>query len=153
MRPEQRLQALQIELPPAPKPIGAYVPVKQAGDTIFTSGILPIEHGEVPLPGRLGAELELADGQASARLAALNALAAIRAHLGNLDKVAEVLRLEGFVASTPQFREQPAVLNGASDLLLDIFGEAGKHTRFAVGVAVLPRNAPVELCLWVRVQA
>lgn len=152
MLAEQRLEQLQIQLPPVPQPIGAYTPFKLCGDILFTSGVLPLQQGQIAHPGCLGAELDIAKGQEVARLALLNALAMIRAYLGSLNAVVEVLRLEGFVASTPTFYDQPQVLNGASDLLLDIFGPAGQHTRFAVGVTALPRNAAVELALWVRVQ-
>lgn len=148
---EARLNELGIALPPAPAPAGVYVPVTRLDERIWvTAGMLPLVEGAIPHPGRVGAELDVEGGRAAAGQACLNALAALRAALGSLDRIRRVIRVEGFVASTPDFTGQAQVLNGASELLGDIFGEAGRHVRFAVGAAVLPLDAPVEVALWVE---
>ena len=142
MTPTQRLKELGIELPVAPAPKGAYVPCLRHGDTLYVSGMLPLEAGVVKYTGLLGHELNVEQGAAAARLCALNALAVVQQALDNgLDDVAAVLRLNGFLASAPDFTDQPAALNGASQLMADVFGDAGVHTRTAVGAAVLPLNA------------
>jgi len=145
----QRLAALGLTLPPPPAPLAAYLPAVQAGDLLFVSGQLPLRGGVVLHPGKLGGGVDVEQGVASARQALLNGLAVI-AQVASLDRVVRVVRLNGFVASTPEFFQQPAVLNGASDLLVALFGERGRHSRVAVGVAVLPLNAPVELDLVVE---
>lgn len=142
---ETRLEALGFELPPAPKPVANYVPYLLAGDQLFISGQISKAADGTILTGTLGAGLEVVDGQAAARLCALNILAQAKAALGDLSRIKQVLRLTGFVSSAPGFFDQPLVVNGASDLIGEVLGEAGKHTRAAVGVASLPANAAVEI--------
>ncbi|HEY5594878.1 MAG TPA: RidA family protein [Nitrospiria bacterium] len=152
MRVEQRLKELGITLPTAPKPVANYLPAVRAGELLFTSGMLPMKDGTLAYEGKLGKELSVELGQEAARLAALNALAVVKQELGSLDNVARVVRLTGHVASAPGFVQQPAVLNGASDLLVAIFGEAGRHTRAALGAAELPLGSPIELELIVQIR-
>jgi enamine deaminase RidA (YjgF/YER057c/UK114 family) len=148
---ERQLAALGLALPPPPKPVATYVPCVQAGDLLFLSGMLPFRDGTLLMQGKLGRELTVEQGYDAAQLALLNALAVVRSHLGTLEKIRQVVRLVGFVASAEGFVQQPAVINGASDLLVQIFGEAGRHARAAVGVGELPLNAPVEIELIVQV--
>jgi enamine deaminase RidA (YjgF/YER057c/UK114 family) len=148
---EERLAELGIELPPAAAPLASYVPVRVAGELAHVSGQVPLEDGKPMTVGKLGAELSIEQGQASARRCALQALAALRDALGSLDRVRAVVRLDVFVASAPGFTDQPKVANGASDLLVEVFGEAGRHARAAVGVAELPLGVPVEVAVVVQV--
>lgn len=150
---ENRLAALGITLPLPPKPVATYVPAVQAGDLLFLSGVLPFQDGKLALEGKLGRDLTVEQGYESARIALLNALAIVRSHLGTLDLVTQVVRLVGHVASAEGFVQQPAVVNGASDLLVQLFGEAGRHARVAVGAVQLPLNAPVELELILQVSS
>ncbi|WP_409427523.1 RidA family protein [Mycobacterium sp. SMC-11] len=147
-----RLTELGIELPDVVAPLAAYVPAVRTGNLVYTSGQLPMQAGELPRTGKVGAEVSPEDGHALARICALNALAAVDALVG-LDAVARVVKVVGFVASAPNFNGQPAVVNGASDLLGEVFGDAGKHARSAVGVSELPLNAPVEVELIVELKA
>lgn len=140
----ERLAELGIELPNVAKPLAAYVPAKRVGKQVWTSGQLPLVDGQLPSTGLVGDEVSADEAYGLARICALNALAAVDAEIG-LDNVASISKLVGFVASAPGFYEQPAVVNGASDLVGEIFGDAGQHVRSAVGVAVLPKNAPVEV--------
>ncbi|ERS40339.1 MULTISPECIES: RidA family protein [unclassified Corynebacterium] len=140
----ERLAELGIELPNVAKPLAAYVPAKRVGKQVWTSGQLPLVDGQLPVTGLVGDEVSADEAYGLARICALNALAAVDAEVG-LDNVASISKLVGFVASAPGFYEQPAVVNGASDLVGEIFGDAGQHVRSAVGVAVLPKNAPVEV--------
>lgn len=149
---ESKLKELGITLPMAPKPVANYVPAVRAGELLFTSGVLPMKEGKLACEGKLGKELTVEQGQEAARLAVLNALSIVKQELGNLEKVLRVVRLTGHVASAPGFVQQPAVLNGASDLLVAIFGEAGRHTRAALGAAELPLGSPIELELIVQVR-
>lgn len=142
---EARLKQLGIELPPPPKPVATYVPAVQVGDLLFLSGVLPFRDGALALTGKLGRDLKVEQGYEAARIALLNALAIARNTLSTLDRVNRIVRVVGYVASAEGFVEQPAVVNGASDLLVQLFDEAGKHARLAVGAAELPLNAPVEL--------
>ncbi|MBI3607816.1 MAG: RidA family protein [Nitrospirae bacterium] len=151
MSAEDQLRALGLELPSPPKPVASYVPAVQSGDLLFLSGILPMRDGKPAWTGKLGRELTVEQGAEAARLACLNALAVIKAHLGSLDRVARVVRLGGHVASAEGFTQQPAVINGASDLLVAVFGEAGRHARLALGAFELPLNAAIELELIVAV--
>ena len=144
MAAEAQLRKLGIELPAAPAPAGTYVPFVVAGPLVFISGQLPVRGGQLAVAGKLGAEVSLEAGVEAARLCAINILSQLRAACG-LDEVRRCVRLNGFVASVPDFTDQPKVLNGASDLIADVFGEAGRHTRVAVGVAALPMNAAVEV--------
>jgi len=142
---EARLGELGLILPPAPRPVATYVPVVQTGNLLVVSGQVPVENGRVVRPGKLGAEVSVEEGQELARLCVLNGLAQVRQALGSLDRVARVVRVAGYVASAPGFTQQPQVINGASDLLVAIFGEAGRHARVAVGVAELPLGCAVEV--------
>ncbi len=148
--PSERLRALGLELPPVVAPLAAYVPAVRAGDLVFTSGQLPMSGGELGGVGKVGAQVTAERAKELARVCALNALAAIDALVG-LDQVVQVVKVVGFVASTPDFTGQPGVVNGASELLGEVFGDAGVHARSAVGVAALPLDAPVEVELVVRV--
>ena len=151
--PEAILKELGLDLPEAPKPLGAYVPAVTAGNLIFLSGILPLVSGKLQYQGKLGKDLTVEQGYESARTAALNALAVIRQETGDLGRVNRIVRLSGHVASAPGFTQQPAVLNGASDLLLKIFGERGRHARLALGAVELPLSSPIELELIVAVES
>jgi enamine deaminase RidA (YjgF/YER057c/UK114 family) len=143
--PEDKLKELGIELPEAPSPLGSYVPVMRTGNLVFLSGILPLVKGKLLRQGRVGESVSLDKAREDARIATINALSILKAHIGSLDKIKSCVKITGYVASAPDFTEQPKVLNAASDLLFEIFGESGKHTRAAVGVNVLPLNSPVEL--------
>jgi len=147
---ETRLAELGIEIPALATPAGAYVPYVVTGNLVFTAGQLPFVDGALPATGKLGAGIEADDAKAYARTAALNALAAVQAAIGSLDRVTRVVKLVGFVASDPSFSGQPGVINGASEVLGEIFGDLGKHARSAVGVAVLPLDSPVEVELIVE---
>ena len=151
--PETILKELGLDLPEAPKPLGAYVPAARAGNLIFLSGMLPLVQGKLQYQGKLGKDLTIEQGYESARTAVLNALSVVRQEAGDLNRVIRVVRLSGHVASAPGFTQQPAVLNGASDLLLKIFGERGKHARLALGAAELPLSSPIELELIVAVES
>ena len=143
--PLARLRELGHELPDVPAPAGAYVPAVRAGSLVFTAGQLPLEEGELRKTGKVGATVTLEEAKQAARRCALNALAAAAAEAGGLDRVARVVKVTGYVASAPDFNRQPEVLNGASDLIGEVFGGAGLHARSAVGVAELPLDAPVEV--------
>ncbi|WP_336646445.1 RidA family protein [Microbacterium sp. USHLN186] len=140
-----RLAELGIELPPVAAPVAAYVPAVVHGGLVYTSGQLPFVAGDLPAVGKVGAEVGAADAKDYARTCALNALAAAADAVGGVDRLAGVLRVGGFVASDPGFTGQPGVVNGASEVLGEIFGDAGRHARAAVGVASLPLDAPVEV--------
>jgi enamine deaminase RidA (YjgF/YER057c/UK114 family) len=142
---DQRLAELGLKLPEAPQPVANYVPFLLSGDLLFISGQISKDGTGRVLTGTLGAGVTVEDGQEAARQCALNLLAQAKAALGDLNRVIQVLRLTGFVASTPDFTDQPKIINGASDLLVSVLGEAGRHTRSAVGVASLPLNACVEI--------
>ena len=146
----ERLTELGIELPDVVAPLAAYVPAVRTGNLVYTAGQLPIVAGELVATGKVGAEVTAEDAQALARTCGLNALAAVHALVG-IDAVVRVVKAVGFVASAPGFGGQPGVVNGASELFGEIFGEAGAHARSAVGVSELPRNAPVEVELIVEV--
>jgi len=148
---ELQLKELGIELPSAPRPVANYVPVVRAGDLLFLSGVLPSRDGELVMTGKLGQGLSIEQGKEAAKVALLNGLAIIRSEVGSLDRVKHIVKMVGHIASAPGFTDQPQVLNGASDLLVAIFGEAGRHARVAVGSAELPRQAPVEIELIVQV--
>lgn len=142
---EKRLVELGIELPEVVKPLAAYVPAVTFNGTVQTSGQLPMVAGQLPATGKVGGAVSPEQAYDLARTAAINALAAIRSELGSLDRVTRVVKVTGFVASTPEFTGQPGVVNGASELLGEVFGEAGQHARSAVGVPVLPLDSPVEV--------
>jgi enamine deaminase RidA (YjgF/YER057c/UK114 family) len=146
MKPEENLKQLGWTLPPAPGPIGAYVPVVRTGNLLFVSGQLPLRDGQLAVTGKVGGTVSEAQAQEAMRQATLNALAIIRAELGSLDLVGQVVRVVGHVASSPDFVNQAAVTNAASEALLAVFGpERGSHARLALGAVSLPRNSPVEL--------
>ena len=150
MGAEEKLEQLGIELPQGAKPVGAYVPAVRTGNLVFTAGQLPMRDGKLTAAGKVPTDVSLESAQAAARTAALNALAAVRGEIGSLDNVVRVVRLNVFVNSAAGFTGQAKVANGASNLLVEVFGEAGKHTRCATGAAELPLNAPVELDLTVE---
>ncbi len=152
MNIEAKLNELKLSLPDAPKPVAAYIPAKQTGNLVFTAGQLPMVNGELISKGLLGQDVEIDEANRAARICTLNALAAIKGVIGDLDRIKQIVRVVGYVASVPTFTQQPAVVNGASELLLEIFGENGKHARSAVGMAVLPLNASVEIELTVEVE-
>ncbi len=143
--PAERLAALGLTLPPVPAPVAAYVPAVRTGGFVYTSGQLPTVDGKLPAVGKVGAEVSAADAAELARTCALNAIAAAAAAAGGLAAISRIVKVTGFVASAPGFSGQPQVVNGASELLLEVFGEDGRHARSAVGVAELPLNAPVEV--------
>lgn len=148
---EQRLTELGIELPAVAAPVGAYVPAVRTGNLIFTSGQLPVVNGKLLATGKVPSDVTIEQAQLCARQAALNALAAVRSVTGSLDVVTRVVRLNMFVNSAASFTDQAKVANGASELLGDVFGPAGRHTRCALGAAELPLNAPLELDIVVEV--
>jgi enamine deaminase RidA (YjgF/YER057c/UK114 family) len=148
---ESRLRALGIDLPPAPAPVGAYVAVLRTGNLVVTSGQLPWKGDKLLFTGKCGSDLSLEQGRQAARQCAINAIAQVKAAVGDLDKVRQVVRLEGYVHCGPGFRQHPQVLNGASELLTAAFGERGKHTRTALGIHEMPLDAPVQIVLWVEV--
>jgi len=145
MSTSARLQELGIVIPEVVPPVAAYVPAVVTGRYVYTSGQLPMRDGAMIAEGLVGSDVDLETAKDCARQCAINALAAAQAVVGNLDRVTRVVKVVGFVASAPGFTGQPAVINGASELLLDVFGEAGRHARSAVGVTALPVNAPVEV--------
>ena len=147
----QRLADLGLKLPPVPAPLAAYVPAVRFGDLVFTSGQLPLVDGQLRSAGLVGAEVSSDEATVCARIAALNGLAAVADEAGELDAIARIVKVVVYVASAPGFTGQPQVANGASELLGEIFGGHGRHARSAVGVAMLPLNAPVEIELVVAV--
>lgn len=150
MSPESRLRELGLELPAVPAPAGSYVPATRSGELVFTAGQLPFEGGGLLFSGKVGDAVSPDEAREAARLCALNALAAAAAETGGLDGIERIVKVTGFVASAPGFNGQAGVLNGASELLGEVFGDAGLHARSAVGVAELPLDAPVEVELVVR---
>ena len=153
MTPEETLAKLGYALPMPTKPVAAYVPTARTGNLVFVAGQLPFVDGKLPKTGRLGEAVTLEEGQAFARQCVLNALAAVKAEVGELSRVKRIVRVGAFIASADSFTDQPKVANGASELLQQVFGEAGRHARAAVGVNVLPLGAPVEVELLVEVLA
>ena len=143
--PSARLAALGVTLPAVTAPLAAYVPAVRAGRYVYTAGQLPFVAGQLPRTGKVGADVTAADAAGLARICALNALAAVTSVTDSLDSVARIIKVTGFVASDPAFTGQAAVVNGASEFLLEVFGDAGRHARSAVGMAVLPMDAPVEI--------
>lgn len=147
----QRLEELGIVIPQVAKPVAAYVPAMQTGNLVYTAGQLPFVDGVLVETGKVGGDVSVDRATELARICVLNALAALTTVIGSLDHITRIVKVNGFVASTPDFYGQPQVLNGASELLAEIFGDVGQHARAAVGVAVLPLDAPVELELIVEV--
>ena len=150
--PEERIAELGLELPPVAAPVAAYVPAVRTGSYVYTSGQLPMAEGALLASGKVGAEVSPEQAKELAQRCALNALAAVRAEIGDLSAVRRVVKVVGFVASTPEFTGQPGVVNGASELLGEVFGDRGVHARSAVGVAALPLDAPVEVEFIVEVE-
>lgn len=149
--PEERLAELGLSIPAVAKPVAAYVPAVRTGSYVYTSGQLPMVAGRLAETGKVGAEVTPERAKELAQICALNALAAVKAEVGDLSMVTRVVKVVGFVASAPDFTGQPGVVNGASELLGTVFGDAGVHARSAVGVAVLPLDAPVEVEIVVEV--
>jgi enamine deaminase RidA (YjgF/YER057c/UK114 family) len=142
---EKKLKELGISLPAPPKPVANYVPAVRAGNLLFVSGHGPYNDGKTIISGKLGKELTVEEGYKTARNVALNCLASVKATLGDLNKVKRVVKLLGMVNCTEDFKDQPKVINGASDLLVEVFGDAGRHARSAVGMQSLPNGIPVEI--------
>lgn len=142
---ENRIEELGLTLPAAPTPMANYVTVRRSGKLLFFSGAGAFQDGKPVVFGRLGAELTLDEGYQAARLAGLNLIAQLKKELGDLDKVRQFVKVQAFVASTPDFVQQPAVMNGASDLFVEVFGDKGRHARTAVAAPVLPFNIPIEI--------
>jgi enamine deaminase RidA (YjgF/YER057c/UK114 family) len=149
--PEERLAGMGLALPQVAAPVAAYVPAVRTGSLVFTSGQLPLRDGNLMATGKVGGEVSAEQATECARQCALNGLAAVRAQVGELSAVVRVVKVVAFVASTPEFTGQPGVANGASELLGEAFGDAGRHARSAVGVPALPLDAPVEVELTVEV--
>jgi enamine deaminase RidA (YjgF/YER057c/UK114 family) len=150
--PEARLAALGLTLPPVAAPLAAYVPAVRSGPYVYTAGQLPLANGKLLMTGRVGAQVSVEEAASLARTCALNALAAVASVTGGLSAVTRIVKIVGFVASDPSFTGQPLVVNGASELLLEVFGDSGRHARSAVGVAALPLDAPVEIELIAEVR-
>lgn len=142
---EEKLKALNIELPTPPKPAGSYIPAVISGNQIFISGQIPMMDGKVVYTGKVPSERTVEEAQQAAKVCAVNILAQAKAALGSLDRITKIIRVSGFVNSSSDFVEHPKVINAASDLLFEIFGENGRHSRIAVGVAGLPLNSTVEI--------
>ena len=149
--PEERLEKMGLTVPEVAKPVAVYVPAVRSGSYIYTSGQLPMVNGTMAATGKVGAEIDPDRAKELAQICALNALAAIKSEIGELSSVVRVVKVVGFVASATDFTGQPGVVNGVSELLGEVFGDAGVHARSAVGVAVLPLDAPVEVELVVEV--
>lgn len=149
---EENLKRLGIELPEAPAAVGNYVPWVRTGNLVMTSGQLPWEDGKLKHPGRLGDTVTTGDGYEAARMAAINGIAQLKAAAGDLEKIVRIVRIEGNVHCAAGFREQPQVLNGASDLMVEIFEERGKHTRTALGIAKMPLDSPVQISFFAEVR-
>jgi enamine deaminase RidA (YjgF/YER057c/UK114 family) len=149
---EERLAALGLVLPKVSPPLAAYVPAVRTGDYVYTAGQLPVVDGQLLATGKVGADIGAVEASALARTCALNALAAVASVTGGLDAIRRIVKVTGFVASAPSFTQQAQVINGASELLIEVFGDAGRHARSAVGMAVLPLDAPVEVELIAEVR-
>ena len=145
MKIEHKIKELGLILPEAPKPVAEYIPAKKIGNLVFTSGQGPIKNGKFVYVGKIGGEVSLKEGYEAAKICAINCLAAIKSVIGSLDNIDEIVKVKGYVNSTSDFYRQPEVVNGASELIVKIFGEKGKHARSALGTSVLPGNIPVEL--------
>jgi enamine deaminase RidA (YjgF/YER057c/UK114 family) len=150
--PEERITELGLQVPPVATPVAAYAPAVRSGSYVYTSGQLPMVAGSLPDTGKVGAEVTAERAKELAQICALNAIAAVKSVIGDLDQVVRVVKVVGFVSSAPGFTGQPGVVNGASELLGQVFGDAGVHARSAVGVAVLPLDAPVEVEMIVEVR-
>jgi len=142
---DEKLRSLGITLPSPPKPAGSYIPVVTSGNLAFVSGQIPLQDGKVIYTGKVPTEQTIEDAKSAAKICAINILAQLKANLGSLDKISKIVRVSGFVNSTGEFTEQPKIINAASDLFFEIFGDKGKHSRIAVGVSSLPLNSTVEI--------
>ncbi len=149
----ENLDRLGVQLPAAPQPVGSYVPACLAGDLVFVSGVLPFQEGKILQDGKVGRELTVEQGAENSRIAIINVIAILKQELGDLSRIARIVRLTGHVASAEGFAEQPAVINGASDFLVEVFGEKGRHARLALGAFELPLHAPIELELIAQVSS
>ena len=149
---EDKIKELGYMLPEAPKPLAAYVPAVKVDNMVFTSGQLPTENGVLKIKGKVGAQVSEEDGIKAAEICALNCLSAVKSIIGSLNKIEQIVKLTAFVNSSDYFTSQPKIANGASELLVKIFGEKGKHARSAVGVSELPLDAPVEIEMIVKVK-
>jgi enamine deaminase RidA (YjgF/YER057c/UK114 family) len=148
---EEKLQSLNISLPTPPKPAGSYIPVVVSKSWAFVSGQIPIKDGKVAFIGKVPTSQSIENAQKAAKLCAINALAQLKAELGNLDKIKKIIKISGYVNSEQNFSEHPKVINAASDFLYDVFGEKGKHSRIAIGVNSLPLDSTVELDMIVEI--
>ena len=148
---EEKISSLGLKLPEVAAPVASYVPAVQTGSYVYTAGQLPLVEGTLGVTGKVGAEVTQEEAKELARICALNALAAVKSVVGDLDRIVRVVKVVGFVASAPDFTGQPGVVNGASELLGEVLGDKGVHARSAVGVAVLPLDAPVEVELQVEI--
>ncbi len=149
---EEKLKELGIEIPVAPKPLAAYVTAKKVDKYVYTAGQLPVAEGKLQFEGKMGKTVSIEDGTKAAKLCAINCLSAIKSVTSSLDDIEEIVKLTAFVASEEGFNGQPQVANGASEFVVEVFGEAGKHSRSAVGVSELPLNAPVEVEMIVKLK-
>ena len=149
---EEKIKSMGLSIPEVPKPVASYVPCVQTGKLVYTSGQGCKKDGIVAYQGKLGKDVTIEEGYEAAKIAILNALAVLKGHLGSLDRIKRVVKLLGFVASIPDFDQQPKVINGASDLLLEIFGDKGQHARSAIGTNALPSNMPVEIEMIVEIE-
>jgi enamine deaminase RidA (YjgF/YER057c/UK114 family) len=148
---DARIESLGLELPAATAPLANFVPCVQVGSTLFISGQIPLWNGEIRHIGKVGAAISVSEARTAARVCALNALAQAKAFLGGLERVRRICQVQGFVNAVPEFAEHPAVINGASDLFVEVFGDKGKHARFAVGAGSLPFNVAVEVAVMMEV--
>lgn len=142
---EEKIASMNISLPIPPKPAGSYIPAVKSGNLVFVSGQIPVKDGKVEFQGKVPTDVSIDIAQQAAKLCIINVLAQLKAEIGNLDRISKIVRVSGFVNSASDFYEQPKIINAASDLLFEIFGEKGKHSRIAVGVASLPLNSTVEI--------
>jgi len=142
---EEKIKSLNITLPTPPKPAGSYIPVVRTGNLAYVSGQIPIKDGKVQYQGKVPTNISIEDAQKAANLCIINVLAQLRAELGTLDKISRIVRVSGFVNSSPDFTDQPKIINAASNLLFEIFGQKGQHSRIAIGVASLPLNSSIEI--------
>ncbi len=145
MDAEEKLKQLCIKLPPTPSPLGSYIPFIKIGKLVFLSGVLPLIDGKLLRQGKVGENVSLDEAREDARIATINAISILKSNLGSLNKIKRCVKITGYIASSNDFTKQPEVLNTASDLLLEIFGDSGRHVRSAVGVNVLPFNSPLEI--------
>jgi len=149
---EAKLKEMGIDLPEAAKPLAAYIPAIQSGNYVYTSGQIPLVAGELKCKGKVGAQVSEEQGYECAKICAINCLSAIKGVIGSLDKIEQVVKVTGFVNSAPGFSAQPKIVNGASEFFGEVFGDAGKHTRSAVGVSELPIDSPVEVEVIVKLK-